>query len=107
MNPFKQALQRNWTKPASRRAILRDGALGFGSLALAGMMGNNRAAAAAQNPLAPIAPHFAPRAKNVIFLFMHGGPSSIDTFDHKPYLFKHHGDPLPIKHSTMKIQPDR
>ena len=49
------------------------------------------------NPLAPRQPHFAPRAKQVIFLFMHGGPSSIDTFDYKPYLRQHNGEPLPIK----------
>lgn len=101
MNPLKQALRRDRLfhrgQPLSRRAVLRDGALGFGSLALAGMLGSDAASAKAQNPLAPREPHFTPRAKNVIFLFMHGGPSSIDTFDHKPYLFKHHGDPLPIK----------
>jgi hypothetical protein len=55
------------------------------------------AAAESANPLEPRPPHFAPRAKRVIFLFMHGGPSSIDTFDFKPRLVEDHGKPLPIK----------
>jgi len=49
------------------------------------------------DPLAPKAPMFPARAKRVIFLFMHGGPSSIDTFDPKPYLDQNDGKPLPIK----------
>src|SRR6516165_7055952 len=47
------------------------------------------------DPLAPRPPHFAPRAKHVIFLFMQGGPSHIDTFDPKPLLKTQHGQPLP------------
>src|SRR5207302_6194024 len=47
------------------------------------------------NPLAPKAPHFPPRAKRVIFLFMNGGPSHVDTFDPKPSLEKYEGKPLP------------
>ncbi|MEM1249031.1 MAG: DUF1501 domain-containing protein [Acidobacteriota bacterium] len=91
----------------TRRALLRDGACGFGYLSLAALLGgevvgSTSAAAAgatdprATNPLAAIPPHFEPRAKNVIFLFMHGGPSSIDTFDPKPRLDRDHGKPLPI-----------
>ena len=49
------------------------------------------------DPLAPKSPMFPARAKRVIFLFMHGGPSSIDTFDPKPYLDANDGKPLPIK----------
>ncbi|MBX5496761.1 MAG: DUF1501 domain-containing protein [Bryobacteraceae bacterium] len=78
-------------KPMSRRAALRAAACGFGFLGLADLL------AAADNPLAPRAPHFPPKAKRVIFLFMHGGPSSIDTFDPKPRLYRDHGKPLPIK----------
>ena len=51
--------------------------------------------ARADNPLAPKAPHFPPRAKRVIFLFMNGGPSHVDTFDPKPMLEKYQGQPLP------------
>jgi hypothetical protein len=52
-------------------------------------------AAAPMNPLAPKAPHFAPKAKHVIFLFLNGGPSQVDTFDPKPMLDKYHGQPAP------------
>ena len=51
---------------------------------------------AAANPLAPRPPHFPARAKRVIFLFMKGGPSHVDTFDHKPLLERDHGKPLPF-----------
>ncbi|MFN7937537.1 MAG: DUF1501 domain-containing protein [Bryobacteraceae bacterium] len=54
-------------------------------------------AAPADSPLAPRVPHFAPRAKRVIFLFMHGGPSSIDTFDPKERLERDNGKPVPFK----------
>ncbi len=93
---YNHLLSRNWSKPMSRRALLRDGALGFGALGLAGLLAEESRAARV-NPLEPKNPHFAPRAKQVIFLFMHGGPSSIDTFDFKPYLREHDGQPLPIK----------
>src|SRR5438270_13988812 len=52
-------------------------------------------AAAASNPLAPKSPHFPARAKRLIFLFMNGGPSHVDTFDPKPALARHAGQPLP------------
>ena len=66
----------------SRREMLKGVSSGFGYLALAGLC----AEAAPASPLAPKAPHFAPRAKRVIFLCMRGGPSHVDTFDHKPKL---------------------
>src|SRR5262249_28658661 len=58
--------------------------------ALAGMSTHEAAAAgsAVRNPLALKTPHFAPRAKRIIFLYMSGGPTHVDTFDHKPYLFQ-------------------
>jgi hypothetical protein len=85
----------------SRRDWLRQSAAGFGSLALAGLLSDADAAQAADdtvagNPLAPKPPHFTPRAKRVIFLFMHGGPSQVDTFDYKPLLERDHGKPLPF-----------
>src|SRR5205809_1445197 len=70
--------------PLTRRDLLRATSCGFGYLALAGLA--QEAAAAETNPLAPKAPHFAPRAKRVIFLCMRGGPSHVDTFDYKPKL---------------------
>lgn len=77
----------------SRREMLRRSSAGFGSLALAALLGSN--SQAAQQKLVQQA-HFAPKAKRVIFLFMHGGPSHMDTFDYKPQLQKDSGKPLPF-----------
>jgi hypothetical protein len=82
--------------PISRREMLRRSSAGFASLALAGLLAEESAAATRANPLAPRPPHYPPRAKRVIFLFMHGGPSQIDTFDYKPLLARDHGKPLPF-----------
>jgi hypothetical protein len=60
------------------------------------MLGQQEALASAENPLSAKPPHFRPRAKRVIFLFMHGGPSQVDTFDYKPLLKRDHGKPLPF-----------
>ncbi len=92
----------NAVQPVTRRGMLRDAACGFGMLGLAGLFEQNKAKAnnVAINPATPLevrSPHFEPRVKRVIFLFMHGGPSSVDTFEHKPYLAKNDGKPLPIK----------
>ena len=74
----------------SRRGALKKTACGFGMLAAAAMA--NRDAMATVNPLAARQPHFTPRAKRVIFLFMQGGPSHVDTFDYKPLLEKEDGE---------------
>lgn len=80
----------------SRRAFLRDAGCGFGSLALATLLhGEGRASTGAQTVAGPREPHFTPRAKRVIFLFMHGGPSHVDLFDPKPDLIRLAGEPLP------------
>jgi hypothetical protein len=85
-----------FTACPTRRDILRVSANGFGLLALANMLQASEVnPAARQDPLAPRKPHFAPKAKRVIFLFMHGGPSQVDTFDPKPMLKKFHGKPYP------------
>ena len=88
----------------SRRQTLQTFANGFGSLALAQLFAQeSRAAAAATigSPQSPIGnlplPHFASRAKRIIFLFMSGGPSHIDLFDPKPQVAKNHGKPLPFE----------
>lgn len=82
----------------SRRYLLRRAACGFGSLSLSAMLGQEALRAAEPpNPLAPRQPHFPARASRVIFLFMHGGPSHMDTFDPKPLLDRDHGKPLPFK----------
>lgn len=80
----------------SRRDWLRISGAGFGSLALAGMLDQEIKASETANPLAPRPPHFPAKAKRVIFLFMHGGPSQVDTFDYKPLLERDHGKPLPF-----------
>lgn len=71
--------------------------MGIGMLGLADLLGADAMAAdeAAGNPMLPQAPHFAPRAKRVIHLFMNGGPSHVDTFDPKPTLQQYAGDVLP------------
>ncbi len=89
--------------PVSRRDMLAHCANGFGSLALAGLLGQTAfdgprvVEAAPSNSLAPRASHFPAKAKNVIFLFMDGGPSQVDTFDPKPLLAKEHGEPIKMK----------
>ena len=80
----------------SRRRFFRDCAGGIGTVALAQLLAQEgRAATPALNPLAPKKPHFPAKAKNVIFLFMEGGPSHLDTFDPKPTLDRLAGKPLP------------
>ncbi len=86
----------------SRRVALRRSALGLGSLGLYSLLGSAGLLAdgeAANGPQASRRPHFAARAKRIIFLFMHGGVSHVDTFDPKPRLHEDHGKPLPIKRS--------
>ena len=76
----------------TRRQALRTAACGFGSLALTGML----AAQSKDNPLAPRSPHLQPRAKRIIFLFMQGGVSHVDSFDYKPHLAQHDGKQMPF-----------
>jgi hypothetical protein len=84
----------------NRRQMLCSLGNGFGALGLAsvlageGLLGSpvQAATSGASNPLAPKPPHFPPRAKRVIFLFMNGGPSQVDTFDPKPALAKYEGE---------------
>jgi Protein of unknown function (DUF1501) len=80
----------------NRRQLLRRVGAGFGSLALAALLADEASATPTPaDPLAPRAPHFPARAKRVIFLFMPGGPSQVDTFDPKPRLTKDHGNLAP------------
>ena len=76
---------------STRRHFFGQCGMGLGSIALASMMDEQAMA----NPFAPKQPHFAPKAKNVIFLFMAGGPSHLDLFDWKPELKKRHGQSIP------------
>ncbi|MBL9171312.1 MAG: DUF1501 domain-containing protein [Verrucomicrobiales bacterium] len=78
----------------SRREMLKRFACGFGSVAFSALYGTQKAWAGATkpNPLLPRSPHFKPRARSVIFLYMDGGVSQVDSFDYKPLLEKHHGE---------------
>lgn len=92
----------------SRRQILRDSALGFGSLAAASLLANDVVGAAAPpftTSLSALPAHFTPRAKRVIFLFMKGGPSHVDTFDPKPFLDRDDGKPLPFAKPRVQFAP--
>ncbi len=87
---------RNPFLPVSRRQSIKRIGAGFGSLGLASMLADAgepvvQGATSSAAPLAPKVPHFAPKAKHVIQLFMPGGPSQVDTFDHKPMISKFAG----------------
>ncbi|QDU45818.1 hypothetical protein Mal52_43140 [Symmachiella dynata] len=87
----------------TRREFLWQAGGGFGSVALTGLLSGDgffsksAQAADSTNPLAVKPPHFAPKAKSVIFLFMYGGPSHIDTFDHKPDMIGMDGKTVDVK----------
>ncbi len=92
--------------PLSRRQMLQRVGVGFGGLALNTLLRSPSQAQAASNsahPLAPRPPHFPARAKRIIFLFMQGGPSHLDTFDPKPTLDRHDGQPPPFKLTRVKF----
>ena len=80
----------------TRRHLLQSSAVGFPMLALRGLLEADTSFGQGPNPLASRLAHHAPRAKRILFLFMKGGPSQVDTFDHKPRLQKDHGKPLPF-----------
>jgi hypothetical protein len=88
----------HFNQPKTRREMLTQCSVGFGMLALAGLLSEEEARAVGvyKNPLAPKAPMFPAKAKRVIYLFMHGGPSQVDTFDPKPLLTRDNGKPLPF-----------
>jgi len=93
----------------TRREALCRGGMGFGALALSGVMAEAgyatpapTSAAVPVTPLAPRAPQFAAKAKRVVHLFMNGGPSHVDTFDPKPMLTKYHGKPVPSNRPTER-----
>lgn len=96
MKPSEADLHRILQPFVTRRSFLSNTGLGLGSLALAGILADDAGASPPNNPLMPHAPHFAPKAKRVIQLFMNGGPSHVDTFDYKPELAKYAGKALPI-----------
>lgn len=91
----------------SRREMLRRAGCGFGSLALTALLAESLRtlqAAGPDNSLLPKSPHLPPKAKRIIFLFMHGGPSHVDTFDYKPLLTRDHDKPYAPPGSTVAPQ---
>jgi hypothetical protein len=88
----------------NRREFLCDAFCGFGALAYTSLLHAEEARAARFNPLAPKPPHEPAKAKSVIFLFMAGGPSHIETFDPKPLLNKLHGQVRPKEFGEVKYQ---
>jgi hypothetical protein len=93
----------------SRREMLCRAANGFGGLALAAMLSEDRARANERvtDPMKVRPPHFSPKAKSVIFLFMDGGPSQVDTFDPKPRLRDENGQMLPLQESVAARNPNK
>jgi hypothetical protein len=87
----------------SRRRWLAQAGGGFGALALTAMLQDEALAAKSipESPFAPKKPHHDPRAKRVISLFMHGGPSHVDLFDPKPDLVKYAGQPVPDSYGEV------
>ncbi|WP_406695515.1 DUF1501 domain-containing protein [Singulisphaera sp. Ch08] len=80
----------------SRREMLARASGGFGAIALAGLLAEQQAFALTADPLSPQPPHFVPKAKRVIFLYMTGGVSHVDTFDPKPLLMAGHGKSITV-----------
>ena len=99
---FEQELRAEYARLVTRRWFFRQCGVGLGGIALGSLLGANKAfgasaAAPAPNPLAPRKPHFTPKAKRVIYLFMGGAPSQLDLFDYKPTLAKYNGKPVPAE----------
>jgi hypothetical protein len=89
-------LPSNSAFPVSRRNLLKSASAGFGLVALAGLLGERaQATDSEKKPLAPKAPHFQVKAKRIIFVFMQGAISQVDTFEYKPRLQKDGGKPGP------------
>src|SRR5205823_10582927 len=91
-----------FSRPLTRREMLLRCANGFGAIALAALLAEEGHAAPTAEPSSTRGRHHAAKARNVIFLYMDGGPSQVDTLDYKPLLAKHHGkDP----HTVFKVEP--
>ena len=95
LNLFSEEQRRYLT----RRWFFRECGVGLGGIALASLLGGGKSSGAAMplavNPLAPRQPHFTPKAKRVIYIFMAGAPSQLELFDYKPTLQKYAGQPVP------------
>jgi hypothetical protein len=96
--PLSNPLVQDQLRAITRRRFLSKCGTGVGALALASLLNEHLFAAekpGTQASLRPVGPQFAPKAKNIIYLFMAGGPSHLDLFDYKPELIKHSGEKTP------------
>ena len=87
----------NILRAITRRHFFRQSGFGIGGLALSSLIDDRLFAQKADGPLVPRPPHFAPKAKNIIYLFMAGAPTQLDLFDNKPALQKHDGQEIPAE----------
>src|SRR2546423_3343039 len=99
---LQHELRSEYARLLTRRWFFRQCGVGLGSIAVASLLDTEKAFGAsksappaAPNPLGPKDPHFKPKAKRVIYLFMAGAPSQLDLFDYKPALAKYNGKPVP------------
>jgi hypothetical protein len=96
---LQNELRAEYGKLVTRRWFFRQCSIGLGTIALGSLLESERASGAPAptlpNPLAPKQPHFAPKAKRVIYLFMGGAPSQLELFENKPVLAKYNGKPVP------------
>ncbi|MBI4327976.1 MAG: DUF1501 domain-containing protein [Chloroflexi bacterium] len=97
---YQNDLRSEYAKLITRRWFFRECSVGLGSIALASLLGAEKALGGPArlrpaDPLSPKRPHFAPKAKHVIYLFMGGAPSQLDLFDYKPALAQYNGQPVP------------
>jgi hypothetical protein len=97
--------QSNGRRMLSRRQILQQASLGFGGIALASLLGDRASGAdTARKPSGGRRPHHHPRAKNIIFLYMDGGVSQVDSFDPKPRLTREDGKPFGLKMEPTQFE---
>src|SRR5947208_2376376 len=97
---YQEEFRNECAKYITRRWFFRQCGVSLGSMALASLLGADKALGAGKmaptgNPLSPKPPHFVPKANRVIYLFMGGAPSQLDLFDYKPALAKYNGKPVP------------
>ena len=88
----------------TRRHFFSQCSMGLGSIALGSLLGDGLGSAASVNPFQPGKPHFRPRAKNVIYMFMAGGPSQLELFDWKPELARRSGGDIPESFIRGKLR---
>src|ERR1041384_4172769 len=96
---IQNELRSEYARLITRRWFFKQCGVGLGSIALSSLLDCENALGATKakfsNPLLPKTPHFTPKAKRVIYLFMAGAPSQLDLFDYKPTLTKYNGKPVP------------